>query len=71
MAEEVLAPLAGNIWEIVVSVGDAVDEDDELIIIEAMKMETPVFAPRDGTVTEIRVSKGDKVEEDDVLLVIE
>lgn len=71
MAEEVLAPLAGNIWEIVVNVGDAVEEDDELIIIEAMKMETPVFAPRDGTVKEIRVSKDDKVEEDDVLLVIE
>lgn len=71
MAEEVLAPLAGNIWQVVVDVGDAVEEDDELIIIEAMKMETPVFSPCDGTVKEIKVKKDDKVEEDDVLLVIE
>lgn len=71
MAEEVLAPLAGNIWQVVVDVGDAVEEDDELIIIEAMKMETPVFSPCDGTVKEIKVKKDDKVEEDDVLLVID
>lgn len=71
MAEEVLAPLAGNIWQVVVDVGDAVEEDDELIIIEAMKMETPVFSPCDGTVKEIKVKKADKVEEDDVLVVIE
>jgi biotin carboxyl carrier protein len=71
MAEEVLAPLAGNIWQVVVDVGDAVEEDDELIIIEAMKMETPVFSPCDGTVKEIKVKKDDKVEEDDLLVVIE
>jgi biotin carboxyl carrier protein len=71
MAEEVLAPLAGNIWQVVVDVGDAVEEDDELIIIEAMKMETPVFSPCEGTVKEIKVKKADKVEEDDVLVVIE
>jgi len=71
MAEEVLAPLAGNIWQVVVDVGDAVEEDDELIIIEAMKMETPVFSPCNGTVKEIKVKKADKVEEDDVLVVIE
>lgn len=71
MAEEVRAPLAGNIWQLVVEVGDTVEEDDELIIIEAMKMETPVFSPCDGTVKEIRVKKDDKVEEDDLLVIIE
>jgi len=71
MAEEVRAPLAGNIWQVLVEVGAQVEEDDELVIIEALKMENPVFAPRGGTVKEVKVKKGDKVAEDDVLLVIE
>ncbi len=71
MATEVEAPLAGNIWEVLVNVGDSVEEDDELVIIEALKMENPVYAPSDGTVKEIKVAKGDIVEEDDVLIIIE
>jgi acetyl-CoA carboxylase biotin carboxyl carrier protein len=71
MAEEVLAPMAGNIWEVLVEVGEAVEEDDELVILEALKMENPVYAPCDGKVTEIKVKKGDKVEEDDLLVTLE
>lgn len=71
MATEVEAPLAGNIWEVLVNVGDSVEEDDELVIIEALKMENPVYSPADGTVKEIKVAKGDIVEEDDVLIIIE
>ena len=71
MAEEVRAQLAGNIWSILVEVGAKVEEDDELVVIEALKMENPVCAPCGGTVKEIRVKKGDKVEEDAILLVIE
>ena len=71
MAEEVLAPLAGNIWEILVKVGDKVQEDDELVIIEALKMENPVYAPRDGVVKELKVSKGEQVREDAVLIILE
>ena len=71
MATEVLVPLAGNIWAILVEVGDEVEEDDEVLVIEALKMENMVYAPCDGKVTEIRVSKGDVVEEDDVLMIIE
>lgn len=71
MAQEVLAALAGNIWKVSVEVGDTVEEDDELFIIEALKMEIPVFSPCDGSVKEIRVKKGDAVEEDDVLAVID
>ena len=71
MTTNVEAPLAGNIWEVLVKVGDSVEEDDELLIIEALKMENPVYAPGDGTVKEIKVAKGDIVEEDDVLLIIE
>ncbi len=71
MATDVEAPLAGNIWEVLVKVGDKVEEDDELVIIEALKIENPVYAPCDGTIKEIKVNKGDLVEEDDVLIIIE
>ena len=53
-----------------VEVGAKVEEDDELVVIEALKMENPVCAPCAGTVREIKVTKGDKVEEDAVLVVI-
>ena len=71
MAEEILAPMAGKVFKLLVEVGETVEAEDETIIIEAMKMETPVFAPCDGTIKEIRVKEGDTVEEDDVLAVIE
>jgi biotin carboxyl carrier protein len=71
MAQEVRSPLAGNVWKVLVEVGAAVEEDDELIIIEALKMENPVYAPCNGKVKEVKVKSGDKVAEDDLLLVIE
>lgn len=71
MAEEVRAPLAGNILNVLVEPGAKVQEDDELLVIEALKMENFVYSPCGGTVKEIRVKKGDKVDEDAVLLVIE
>ena len=71
MTQEILAPMAGKVFEVLVTVGDAVEADDETIIIEAMKMETPVFAPCNGTISEIRVKVGDVVEEDAVLATIE
>lgn len=64
------SPLAGKILEINIKVGQKVDEDEEIIILEAMKMENPIFGPT-GTVKEIRVKVGDKVQEGDVLAVIE
>jgi len=71
MAEKILAPLAGKIAAVKIKVGDKVEEDDDAVVIEAMKMETEVFVPCDGTVKEVLVKVGDKVEEDDVLAVIE
>jgi biotin carboxyl carrier protein len=69
--EEVLAPMPGNILEVLVNVGDAVKEDDELVILEAMKMENPICSPVDGTVKEIKVKAKDVVEADQLLVVIE
>ena len=71
MAEEVRAPLAGNIWALLVDVGAKVEADDEIIIIEALKMENLVYSPVAGTVKDIKVKKGDKVEEGDLMMVIE
>ena len=71
MSVEIAAPMPGNIIEILVKVGDAVKADDEVIILEAMKMENPIFAPSDGTVGEIKVKEKDSVEADQVLMVLE
>jgi acetyl-CoA carboxylase biotin carboxyl carrier protein len=68
---EVRAPMGGNIWEVKVKPGDAVNEGDEVVIIEAMKMELPVVAESTGTVKEVKCKKGDAVEADAVLVVIE
>jgi biotin carboxyl carrier protein len=70
MAIDVIAPMPGTIKEIIVKAGDAVKEDEELIILEAMKMENPIVAPGNGTVKEIKVKEGDKVNTSQVLVVL-
>ena len=70
MAHEVRAPLAGNVLEILVEAGARVEEDDDLLVIEALKMENPIAAPCGGTVQEILVKKGDKVAEDALLMIV-
>ena len=71
MAEEVVAPLAGKVLSLAVVVGDTVEEDDEVLVLEAMKMETVVYAPCEGRVTAIKVKVGDQVEEDEPLATID
>ncbi len=68
---DVTAPMAGKVIDVKVNVGDTVNEDDDLIILEAMKMEMPIVASASGTVKEIKCKKGDSVGADDVLVVIE
>lgn len=68
MATDVEAHITGTVWQIEVEVGDDVEEDDELIILESMKMEMPVVAPEAGTVDEILVEEEDAVEEGQVLV---
>lgn len=66
--EPVPAPLAGNIWKVQVAAGQAVQEGDVLVILEAMKMETEVRAARAGTVTSVDVKEGDAVQVGDSLV---
>ena len=71
MAEDVLAPLAGKVLSVAVGVGDVVEEDDELLVLEAMKRETVVHAPADSTDRTIAAQVGQQVEEDDLLMTLE
>ena len=71
MSMEIKAPMTGKITSIVVNVGDEVKTEDEVIIMDAMKMEIPVYAPVDGVVKEIQVKEGDSVKTDQVLIILE
>ena len=68
---EVKAELVGNVWKIMTEPGAKVAEEDELLILESMKMEIPVTAPRAGVVKEVRVKEGEVVKEGQVLVVLE
>ena len=68
---EILAPLAGKVWDVLVEVGAKIEEDDEVVVIEALKMENTVYATSAGTVKEIKVKIGDSVEDEALLLVLE
>jgi acetyl-CoA carboxylase biotin carboxyl carrier protein len=71
MATEVEAQIAGSVWKIEKSLGDSVDEEEVILIIESMKMEIPVEAPCSGRLVELRVGEGDAIEEGAILAVIE
>jgi len=71
MAERVLAHITGTVWKILVQVGDAVAAEQQLLILESMKMEMPVEAPSAGNVASIAVTAGQAVEEGDLLLELE
>ncbi len=68
---EVKAELVGSVWKVKTEPGAHVAEEDELLILESMKMEIPVIAPRAGTVKEVRVKEGEVVKEGQVLVVLE
>lgn len=68
---DVKTEITGNVWKIVTKVGDAVEEDAPLLILESMKMEIPVSAPEAGTVKEILVAEGQVVSEGTVVARLE
>jgi oxaloacetate decarboxylase alpha subunit len=68
--EDVPAPLAGNIFKVLVDNGDQVDEGDVLVIMEAMKMETEIRAPKSGSVQAVNIREGDAVTVGQSLFVI-
>ncbi|UUZ76012.1 acetyl-CoA carboxylase biotin carboxyl carrier protein subunit [Polaromonas sp. P1(28)-13] len=66
----VQAEVTGTVWKIIVPVGAAVEEDQELMILESMKMEIPATAPRVGVVSQVLVEEGQAVKEGQDLVII-
>jgi acetyl-CoA carboxylase biotin carboxyl carrier protein len=71
MATTVRAHITGTVWKILVKVGDEVEEEDVLSILESMKMEMPIEADFDGTVTAIHATEGQAIAEGDPILDLE
>ena len=65
------SPMPGTILDVKVNVGDAVDEGQVLMVLEAMKMENDIVAPKAGKVASISVKKGDTVNSNDLLASIQ
>lgn len=68
---EVYASMAGNVWKVLVKPGDQVEEGQDVVILESMKMEIPIAAECDGTIKEVKINEGDFVNEGDVIVEIE
>ncbi|WP_085992095.1 acetyl-CoA carboxylase biotin carboxyl carrier protein subunit [Oceanobacillus senegalensis] len=68
---EIKAAMAGSIWKVVAREGDQVEEGQEIVILESMKMEIPVTTEKSGTIVLMKVSEGDFVNEEDVIAIIE
>jgi acetyl-CoA carboxylase biotin carboxyl carrier protein len=63
--------ITGNVWKIVAKVGEKLDEDAPIMILESMKMEIPVSAPEAGTLREVLVEEGQVVAEGTVVARLE
>ncbi|GIN92074.1 acetyl-CoA carboxylase biotin carboxyl carrier protein subunit [Siminovitchia terrae] len=67
---EVKATMPGNVWKVIVEVDDEVTEDQDIVILESMKMEIPISTGTAGLIQEIKVSEGDFINEGDVIAII-
>ena len=70
MGTAVTVPMVGKIVSVTVKVGDRVEENDQVAVLEAMKMEMPIVAPITGTVKEIHVAPGQEVEAEAIIAMI-
>lgn len=68
---KVTAPMPGTVLDIKVNIGDNVNENQVVIILEAMKMENEIVTPGAGKVSSINVSKGDSVNSGDVMVTVQ
>ena len=67
----VKSEIAGNVWKIQTKLGDRIEVDGEIMILESMKMEIPVLSPKSGTIKEIKVSEGDAVGEGQLVAILD
>jgi oxaloacetate decarboxylase alpha subunit len=66
----ITAPLAGNIFKVIVAIGDRVESGDVVLVLEAMKMETEIRTASGGTVNQVLVQEGDAVKTGDTLITL-
>ena len=66
--DSISAPMPGLILDILVEEGQEVNEEDQLLILEAMKMENIITSPRSGVIKSVSVSKGDAVDKKQLLI---
>jgi len=71
MSNTIVAPMPGIVTTIKVKVGDQIKVDDEVLLLEAMKMENPIYSPYAGKVREIKVGEKAKVSTNQELIVLE
>jgi len=62
--------MVANVWKVVATEGDQVEDGDTLVILESMKMEIPVLAEGAGTLAKLHVAEGDVVQEGDLIATI-
>jgi acetyl-CoA carboxylase biotin carboxyl carrier protein len=67
---EIRAEMVANVWKVVASEGDELEDGDTLVILESMKMEIPVLAEGGGKLTRLAVAEGDVIQEGDLIAVI-
>ena len=68
---EIQAEMDATVWQMLVVAGQSVAVDDEVIILESMKMEIPVIAPSNGTIASIQVSEGEAVKRGQTLITLQ
>ena len=68
---EVRSQIKAIVWKVLKETGDTVKIDDEIVILESMKMEIPISSEFNGKIKSIEVSEGDEVDEGQVVAIIE
>ncbi|MEK3935316.1 acetyl-CoA carboxylase biotin carboxyl carrier protein subunit [Sporosarcina sp. FSL W7-1349] len=64
----VKSEMSGSLWKLLVKEGDRITADQEVAILESMKMEIPITSSIEGTVAKVNKAEGDFVQEDEVIL---
>ena len=68
---EVKSQIKAIVWKVLIETGDTVKIDDEIVILESMKMEIPISSEFNGKIKSIEVSEGDEVDEGQVVAIID
>lgn len=69
--KELKAPMPGLVLNVLVQVGQSIQKDSPLLVLEAMKMENVIKSPIDGIISSISIINGDKVDKNQVLIQFE